>query len=118
MPSLHSDLPAHISPHLRIALEEAASRLRSDYGDRLRQIVLYGSRARGDAIEDSDVDLLVVLEGPIENSYQEVKHAGAAWGDLLERYGLSFSFQPYTEAEYQAQRRPFIENVHREGIEL
>jgi predicted nucleotidyltransferase len=32
------------------------------YGERLRELVLFGSRARGDANEDSDYDLLVVVD--------------------------------------------------------
>ena len=37
------------------------------FGDRLAQIWLYGSRARGDHRPDSDVDLLVVLDEPRPN---------------------------------------------------
>jgi len=36
------------------------------YGDRFRQMILFGSHARGEANEESDVDLLIVLEGPID----------------------------------------------------
>ena len=107
-----------LSPSVREALQEARQRLQAIYGDRLRRVILYGSRARGDATEESDVDLLVVLEGPIENVYTEIKRAGAFWGDLFSRYGLSFSIKPYTEEAYQDLRRPFMQNVHREGIEL
>lgn len=35
------------------------------FGDRLCQVVLYGSTARGDADPLSDIDLLVVLVGPV-----------------------------------------------------
>ena len=35
------------------------------YSDRLVQLILYGSQARGDAKPDSDIDILVVLEGPV-----------------------------------------------------
>ena len=46
---------------LRIA-EEAARRLRDAYGARLRDVVLFGSWVDGRAHEESDVDLLVVLD--------------------------------------------------------
>ena len=36
------------------------------YGARLKRVLLYGSRARGDHQPDSDYDVLVVLEGPID----------------------------------------------------
>ena len=110
--------PAHLPKNVRTALVDAKKRLRSTYGERLRRVVLYGSRARGEATEESDVDLLVVLDGPIENSYQEVKRAGAFWGEFLTRYGLSFSVKPYTAEAYQDLRRPFMRNVHTDGIEL
>ncbi len=98
---LEAHLPGHLSPTLRKALTEAKAQLATIYGDRLRRVVLYGSRARGDARPDSDVDLLVVLEAPVENEYQEIKRAGSFWGDLLSCYGLSFSIKPYTEETYQ-----------------
>ena len=41
------------------------SRLRAVYGDRLRGVVLYGSEARREATPDSDVDILVLLTGPV-----------------------------------------------------
>src|ERR1700733_8870118 len=46
---------------IRIA-EESARRLAQAYRDRLRQVVLFGSWARGQAHEESDVDLVVVLD--------------------------------------------------------
>lgn len=41
-------------------------RLEDAYGDRLQGVVLYGSEARGEAEPDSDIDLLVLLKGPVQ----------------------------------------------------
>lgn len=117
-PASNGALPEHLSPSVKKALREARERLANIYADRLQHVILYGSRARGDAREDSDVDVLVVLRGPIKNRYHEIKRAGAFWGEFLTRYGLSFSVKPYAEAEYQDLARPFIRNIHEEGIEL
>jgi predicted nucleotidyltransferase len=46
---------------LRPPLEAYAARLRAIFGDRLREIRLFGSYARGEANEDSDIDVLVTL---------------------------------------------------------
>ncbi len=53
----------HLSARERRALSELSEGLRARYGRRLRQLYLFGSRARGEAKPDSDLDLLVVLEG-------------------------------------------------------
>ena len=46
-------------------LPRAKERLANVYGDRLRGVILYGSGARGEAVAESDIDLLVLLDGPI-----------------------------------------------------
>lgn len=43
-------------------VEEIKSYLIGIYKERIKQVILYGSYARGDATEDSDIDLLLVEE--------------------------------------------------------
>jgi len=43
-------------------LDEFKRKIEKLYGERLKSIILYGSWARGDATEDSDIDILLVLE--------------------------------------------------------
>ena len=50
---------------LDAALTEIRTRLEKEFGDRLCEVVLYGSLARGEASQESDMDLMVILEGPI-----------------------------------------------------
>ena len=47
---------------LRAPLEAFVVRLRAAFGERVREVVLFGSYARGEADEDSDVDVLVVID--------------------------------------------------------
>jgi predicted nucleotidyltransferase len=51
-----------MSPAEREALDDYVAAVRRHYGDRLVDILVFGSRARGDAKADSDVDLAVVLQ--------------------------------------------------------
>src|SRR5215208_6912163 len=45
--------------------KEIRSRLEAAFPDRLQGVLLFGSEARNEAREDSDLDLMVLLEGPV-----------------------------------------------------
>jgi predicted nucleotidyltransferase len=49
-------------PHLRPVLRELEASLRLAFGERLRDVLLFGSYARGEASEDPDVDVLVLVD--------------------------------------------------------
>jgi predicted nucleotidyltransferase len=61
-----------INDKLKNILTQLRSHFEQLYGDRLTQMVLYGSQARGDARPDSDIDILVVLKGQV-NPGEEIK---------------------------------------------
>lgn len=59
-------------PHdLFEALRAYAERLRARFGARLRLVRLFGSWARGEATEDSDVDVAVVVEGLTRQEWRD-----------------------------------------------
>ena len=102
---------------VREALDEARRRLTQMYRDRLACVVLYGSQARGDAHQDSDVDVLVVLHGAYD-LFAEIKRLVRLQTDLLDAHGVLVVFQPFSETEYHDDSRPLMRNVHAEGLEL
>ncbi len=91
------------------------------YGARLKRVLLYGSRARGDHRPDSDYDVLVVLEGPIDGWPERQKlsalSAQLTWDTVESEYPVVASLKPMTEADISA-RTGFMHNVRREMIEL
>lgn len=66
-------LAATTPPHLCNALDAAVPAWSASLGDRLVSIVLFGSMARGDAREASDIDLLIVADG-FPASLRERRH--------------------------------------------
>jgi predicted nucleotidyltransferase len=96
-------------------LEELRSALERLYGDRLRQVILYGSQARGEANEDSDVDVVVVLAGSIVPG-REIDRMLDLVVELNEKYGTLISVYPVSEENYQATQSPLLINVRREGV--
>ncbi len=110
-------LPAHLPPAVRAAVLDAKAALEALYGERLVRLVLYGSHARGEAHADSDVDLLVVLRGPV-NTLAEIRQTSALWEPAIARHDVYLSIQPYGEEEFADLHRPFVRNVRHEGVEV
>jgi predicted nucleotidyltransferase len=98
-----------------------ALRLREALDDDLHAIWLYGSRARGEARADSDIDLLVIADGG-RDRYQRI-----AW-DLSEEAALASGESPFSysvhvhDREWLRGRREiesfFIQEVDRDKIVL
>ncbi len=65
---------AHVAGASKHILEQAVSALRTALGDRLNAVVLFGSRARGDAREDSDWDLLIIAEDLPEDPLERCRY--------------------------------------------
>jgi len=100
------------------AVREYVERLRDRYGDQLAAVVLYGSRARGDADEGSDVDLLVVLRGEFDERPEQQVACDLA-NELAETYGYGLlGAVVATEDDYRQRMLPLFMNIRREGIEL
>lgn len=85
------------------------------YGDRLAQVILYGSYARGDAHEESDIDLLVVLKDAEVNRLQTIRDSVPLINDLFFRYHILPSPQVVSEEVLYSSTALFYKNVRREG---
>jgi predicted nucleotidyltransferase len=85
------------------------------YGKRLKQVILYGSWARKEATEESDIDLLVVLEGKIAPG-AEIDRMIDIITEINLKYGVLISVYPISEKDYSAIRSPLLINVRKEGI--
>ncbi len=98
-------------------LERVKSALCETFGPRLKGVVLYGSEARGEAAPDSDIDFLVLLEGPLEEPNDSWACVNAVYPLVLES-GRPIHAEPVDAAEYEAGEFPLYQNAKREGVSL
>ncbi|MBT0651428.1 nucleotidyltransferase family protein [Geomobilimonas luticola] len=99
------------------ALAETKSRLHAIYAQRLKDIILFGSYARGDYTKGSDIDLLVLLDRVSDpeaerDQYLPVVH------DLSLKYDTVVSVIPMDYEMYGSKKTPLILNAHREGVRI
>ncbi len=87
------------------------------YGTRLHSLVLYGSYARGDFREGSDIDILVVLDS-IESEMNEIDNLTGIKTDLALEYEQCLSTNPVSREKYENSNFSFYQNVRQEGILL
>ena len=93
-----------MNPKIQTNLAEIRSRFEAFYGPRLIKILLYGSHARGDAEPGSDIDILVVLRGPV-NPGEEVARTGEIVADLSLRFGEVISCVFMDEEQFNHRKR-------------
>jgi len=96
-------------------LAELRAALEKTYERRLVQVILYGSQARGDAEAGSDIDVLVVLKGPVRPG-EEIARLGPFLTDLLLAHGTLVSCAFVSEERFRREQSPFLMNVRREGV--
>jgi predicted nucleotidyltransferase len=103
--------------NLNAVLHELRHQLETLYGPRLVQLILYGSQARGDAEPGSDIDILIVLEGPV-NPGEEIERTGDITASLSLEHNVVISCVYMSEERFEHERSSLLLNVRREGIIL
>ena len=113
MPEVSPSIPSG----LRKTLRWATASLRELYGPRLKRLILFGSQARGEAEPESDVDVLVVLEG-LTGAYEEAKRTSRVATKAAAYRDTALSFVHMSEEEFTDDRRPLVWSIREDGIDL
>ena len=104
-----------MSEHIKAILTELRQRFEAHYGERLQHLVLYGSQARGDAEPGSDIDVLVVLAGPV-SACDEVARTIDDVAELSLQYSAPIACVFVSVEEFEHERSPLLLNARREGV--
>jgi predicted nucleotidyltransferase len=86
------------------------------YGDQLERVVLFGSRARGEARSDSDYDVAVFLKS-LPDRWAELDRLADLRVRFLDETGAFFDARPYPTTAYR-DTTPLMHEIRREGLEL
>lgn len=101
-------------------IEKYVSEIQKIYGTHLRQVILYGSYARGDFNADSDVDIMILLD----ISEMEIKNYRHQLSDMTYDFNMDYDLdiKPIAKSEAHfkkwVENYPFYANVSREGVTL
>lgn len=99
----------------RQIIEEFRRQAQALYGTRLKEVILYGSFARGDATGASDIDLAVVLRGEV-SPLDEIDRMIDIVTDLNLEHNVLISVYPVSEDDYSSLNSPMLLNLRREGV--
>lgn len=89
-------------------------------GDNLVSVVLYGSRARGTAKADSDMDILLLTKRQLSHSDPEDWALSEVSGRFLTEKDMLITAIPYSVAEYEKWKEysPVLHWIGKEGVEI
>jgi len=97
-------------------LKRFRATLETAYGGRIERVVLYGSRARGDARDDSDYDVAVFLKD-LDDRFAEMDRLADMETALLSETGAFIHAMPFEAGSY-AERTPLMHQIRQDGIDL
>ncbi len=89
--------------------------MKRHYGERLDKIVLFGSYARGDFHEDSDVDYLVLLDKENVSPFKEIAATSAVRNAYYLETFISISTVVVSSSQFAVSDQPFFREVRKDG---
>jgi predicted nucleotidyltransferase len=99
-------------------VKDVAMSLQKLYGDRLYKIILYGSYARGEQNNESDIDFLILLKDNNFSPYKEIDFYSNTVSHLSEKYGRNISIKAVGKDFLETSNSAFAKFVSRDGISI
>ncbi len=105
---------------LKTVLDSVCSGAKSVFGDKLCAVKLYGSYARGDFDEESDIDVMIIADISPENRSAARENIFRLVYDINLNYNVLVSVMIQDKSTYDRYKGsyPFYINVEKEGVDL
>jgi predicted nucleotidyltransferase len=108
--------PVNQKQRLRL-LNRLSTELAQMPGERIEQVLLYGSYARGEARPHSDLDILIVVRGEFDYTAL-IRQTSELIAHLSLENDIVISRAFISKERFENERSPFTLNVQREGIPI
>lgn len=108
----------HLTDEERETLAEFLRALREQFDGRVQAVVLFGSRARGEAQAESDMDVVVVMNGADLAASKGVRYLGV---EVWPKHGIYVSTRVWSQAHWRRLEKLqtlLYQNIRRDGIDL
>jgi predicted nucleotidyltransferase len=105
-------------PIILQAANEYKAALQTLYGDDLAELVLFGSYARGDYWEESDLDFAIVHRNPDTRAAAEIPKTSVISSRLSLKYGIPFSSLHTSLIKKQTSIQGVYQEIRKEGITI
>lgn len=105
-------------PIVRQIAVEFKAELQKLYGDNLSELILFGSHARGDCHEESDIDFAVVLKEIEKTPSHEISRISPLSAELLLKHGQYVSFLPMSGQKLFESQFSIHRFIKAEGIPI
>ena len=91
--------------------------LEKEYGRRIERVVLFGSRARGDADDASDYDVALFLND-LPDPWQEVDRLVALEESFRNEIGADIRTMPFPAGHWRDPASPLMYEIRKDGLDL
>jgi predicted nucleotidyltransferase len=109
--------PVQAHPEILTLLNPLRNYLRKEYQDRLNRVILFGSQARGDATPTSDIDILIVLQDPVDAS-AELDRTSQFIAQFCLEHSILIARLFMSRSRFESENSPLLRNIRQEGITL
>ena len=104
-----------LNPTVQQILQELRLSLEQLYGSRFKGLLLFGSYARGEGTDGSDIDVALILDD-FAYAGEEIERSLDVVASLCLKYTCLIGLVPIREHDWLDRQDPFLMNVRREAM--